>query len=345
MLRNPCDVMTAGIREMLACGFGKESVVDVLEGTKLEHYSKKLGFGLYVVKGAVEPSLQEVWANGCDRMFQAMAKQHGANSVEVRRRLPIYSDEKYAYFRELQAVVGKCGYTCRCRELENVAGNKYPLPHLDEGSDNGSCRVLMDSLGWLHNKLGIATDQGGFTSCQFNNAVAHQYKHGLDQYLPWNTDASEIFGPNPLIVSITLNSPGVFCFAPNIDMLLQEFSGPPNELIAFSNSLRACVALLSGDVIIMCGSFQKNMKQQDIAILSHKTSILEAFPAINPNLKKRLEQLVAEMPSLRKRKRTVCTFKRTVRPRVKDTDSHLHALRTTGTCEEILEPLGYPLAG
>ena len=93
MLRNPCDVMTAGIREMLACGFGKETVVDVLEGTKLEHYSKKLGFGLFVVKGAVEPSLQEVWANGCDRMFQAIAKQHGANSVEVRRRLPIYSDE------------------------------------------------------------------------------------------------------------------------------------------------------------------------------------------------------------------------------------------------------------
>ena len=39
---------------MLACRFGKESVVDVLEGTKLEQYSKKLGFGLYVksfVKG------------------------------------------------------------------------------------------------------------------------------------------------------------------------------------------------------------------------------------------------------------------------------------------------------
>ena len=106
------------------------------------------------------------------------------------------------------------------------------------------------------------------------------------------------------------------------------------------------MALLSGDVMIMCGSFQKNMKQQDIAILSHKTSILEAFPAINPNLKKRLEELVADMPSLRKRKRTVFTFKRAVRPRVillKDTDSHLHALKGTGG--EILEPLEYPLAG
>ena len=176
--------MTAGIGEMLASKFGKECVVDALEGTGLEQYSKELGFGLYVVKGAVETSLQEVWANGCDRMFQAMAKQHGANSVEVRRRLPIYSDEKYAYFRELQAVVGECSYRCRCRELQRVAGKKHPVPHLDEGSDNGSCGVLMDSLGWLHNKLGIATDQGGFRSCQFNSVVANKYEYGLDQYIP-----------------------------------------------------------------------------------------------------------------------------------------------------------------
>ena len=324
--------MTDSIREMFTSKFGKERVVDVLQGTRLEQYSKKLGFGLYVVKGAVEPSLQEVWATGCDHMFHAMAEHQGANSVELTQRVPLYYKYKYAYFRMMEGVVGE--WNCK----DKYPGTqKHPLVHLDEGSDNGSCEVLVDSLKWLHNKLGIATDQGGFRSCQFNNAVAHQYKHGLDQYLPWNTDASEIFGPNPLIVSITLNSPGVFCFAPNIDMLLQEFSRPPNEFVAFSSSLRGCVALLSGDLMIMCGSFQENMKHKTLQFSHIKPSILEAFPAINPNLKKRLEQLVAEMPSLRKRKRTVCTFKRTVRPRfvlLKDTDSHLHALRTTGTCEE-----------
>ena len=113
----------------------------------------------------------------------------------------------------------------------------------------------------------------------------------------------------------------------------------------YSRDVRGCVALFPGDLMIMCGSFQENMVHKTLQFSHIKPCILEAFPAINPNLKKRLEELVAEMPSLRKRKRTVCTFKRTVRPRVKDTDSHLHALRTTGTCEEILEPLGYPLAG
>ena len=70
MSRIPCEVMAADIGEMLAGRFSKECVVDVLEGTGLEQYSKQLGFGLYVVKGAVEPSLQEVSANGCDRMWR-----------------------------------------------------------------------------------------------------------------------------------------------------------------------------------------------------------------------------------------------------------------------------------
>ena len=94
--------MTAGITEMLACRFGKESVVDVLEGTKLEQYSQKLGFGLYVVKGAVETSLQEVWANGCDHMFHAMAEHQGANSVELTQRVPLCYKYKYAYFRMME---------------------------------------------------------------------------------------------------------------------------------------------------------------------------------------------------------------------------------------------------
>ena len=200
--------MTAGIREMLACRFGKESVVDVLEGTKLEQYSQKLGFGLYVIKGAVETSLQEVWANGCDRMFQAMAEQLGAK-------------KKYSYYRTVQGVVGEC----KCSYMYPGTQKHRPV-QLDDDTDNGSCGVLLDSSGWLHDKLGIATQHGGFRSCQFNNVVANQYKNGLDQYIPWHTDASEIIGPNPLIVSITLNSPGVFCFAPSLDLLLHIAACP-----------------------------------------------------------------------------------------------------------------------
>ena len=57
---------------MRACRFGKESGVDVLEGTKLEQYSKKLGFGLYVkscVKGINahgEGGEEERWREGIE---------------------------------------------------------------------------------------------------------------------------------------------------------------------------------------------------------------------------------------------------------------------------------------
>ena len=54
--------MIAGIEEMLASRFGKDSVVDVLGGTNLEQYSRDCGLGLYVVKAAVEPLLQGGWA-------------------------------------------------------------------------------------------------------------------------------------------------------------------------------------------------------------------------------------------------------------------------------------------
>ena len=175
----------------------------------------------------------------------------------------------------------------------------------------------MDSPGWLRNKLGIATDQGGFRSCQFNNVVATQYKNGLDQYIPWHTHASEITDPNPLIVSITLNSPGVFCFAPSLDLLYsREFSRDMNYY-EYSRDVRGCVALFPGDLMIMCGSFQEHMLQRTLPFSHIKPYILEAFPAVNPDLKKRLEELVAEMPSLRKRKRSVFTFKRTVRRRIR----------------------------
>ena len=131
MSRIPCEVMTAGIGEMLAGRFGKEYVVDVLQGTELEQYSKQFGFGLYVVKGAVETSLQEVWAHRCDRMMEAMGKQHGADSVRV-----VHSKKRKYHYAWVQGVVGErsCNY--------GYPGiQRQPLAQLDEGNDNESCGV------------------------------------------------------------------------------------------------------------------------------------------------------------------------------------------------------------
>ena len=291
--------MTAGIREMLACRFGKESVVDVLEGTKLEQYSQKLGFGLYVVKGAVETSLQEVWANGCDRMFQAMAEQPGAK-------------KKYSYYRTVQGVVGECN----CIYMYPGTQKHRPV-HLDDGTDNGSCGVLLDSIGWLHDKLGIATQQGGFRSCQFNNVVATQYDYALGQYIPWHTDANELIGHNALIASVSLDSPGAFVFAPRMgtDFAHRWY----HKQLAIrkekqkQGGVRGVLPLFPGDVMIMCGTFQENMMHKTLPVSRITPSIFGDFPAVNPRLKDSLEQILAVMPSIRKRKRSVITFRRIVR--------------------------------
>ena len=77
----PCEVMTAGFEEFLASRFGKDSVVDVLGGTELEQYSKDSGFGLYVVKAAVEPSLQRDLATGTMEAIK-MAEQKRAENKQ-----------------------------------------------------------------------------------------------------------------------------------------------------------------------------------------------------------------------------------------------------------------------
>ena len=84
MSRIPCEVMTAGIEEMLASRFGKDSVVDVLAGTELEQYSKDWGLGLYVVKAAVESSLQRDWAIGTRLAIEMAQQKRAANRPKKR---------------------------------------------------------------------------------------------------------------------------------------------------------------------------------------------------------------------------------------------------------------------
>ena len=79
MSRIPCEVMTAGIEEFLASRFGKDSVVGVLAGTELEQYSKDWGFGLCIVKAAVESPMQRDWAIGTRLAIEMAQQKRAAN--------------------------------------------------------------------------------------------------------------------------------------------------------------------------------------------------------------------------------------------------------------------------
>ena len=72
--------------EYLASRFGKDSVVDVLAGTGLEQYSKDWGFGRYVVKAAVESSLQRDWAIGTRLAIEMAQQKRAANRQNEPQR-------------------------------------------------------------------------------------------------------------------------------------------------------------------------------------------------------------------------------------------------------------------
>ena len=183
--RIPGEVMIAGIEEMLASRFGKDGVVDVLGGTNLEQYSKQCGFGLYVVKAAVEPLVQGNWAAGTMKAI-TMAEQKRTENKQKGTRKEQKEPKKKDEYAWVHGVVGDTLPLC-C--FGHPGDDHDCAEQLDGIDDNNPCKVLVDSVNWLHEKFGIATHQGGFSSCQFNEVVACEYQNEFDQYIPWHADS------------------------------------------------------------------------------------------------------------------------------------------------------------
>ena len=70
--------------------------------------------------------------------------------------------------------------------------------------------------------------------------------------------------------------------------------------------------------VIMCGTFQENMVHKTLRYSRITPSVIGDFPAVNPCLNESLEELLAVMPGLGKRRRFDITFHRNVirRPNV-----------------------------
>ena len=49
----------------------------------------------------------------------------------------------------------------------------------------------------------------------FHQIIANSYSRCRNQYTPWHSDASELLAKDTDILSISLGSAGIFCFAPN----------------------------------------------------------------------------------------------------------------------------------
>ena len=211
--------------------------VDVLQGTSLENHGKDKGFGLYVVRQALPVEVERDWADDCRRMFEAKAGEPGGSKLGSKRK----------FYSTVQAVLNGC-----CCKYEYEGASKHIVNKLYEGTDNGVCQVLLKSLEWTNQMFGV--EKG----LQFNEIVANQYVHNMGEYVPWHSDKNSLFANEPVIASITLGAPGVFCFAPLYGSNFANawnFKKTEQRKQNYNDlGVRGCVALWPGDVMIMCGT-------------------------------------------------------------------------------------------
>ena len=130
--------------------------VDVLQGTSLEEHGKDKGFGLYVVREALPADLERDWAHDCGHMFQSKASELGGTKL----------GSKHKMYSTVQAVLNGC-----CCKYEYEGVGKHIVNKLYEGTDNGVCQVLLESLEWINHMFGL--EKG----LEFNEIVANQYVH------------------------------------------------------------------------------------------------------------------------------------------------------------------------
>ena len=62
--------MASGSMAALADRFGKDNITDVLAGTGVEQQAENLGFGLFIIRRAVEPADIKQFEEGMKTMFE-----------------------------------------------------------------------------------------------------------------------------------------------------------------------------------------------------------------------------------------------------------------------------------
>ena len=76
--------------------------------------------------------------------------------------------------------------------------------------------------------------------------------------------------------------------------------------------VQGVLPLFPGDLMIMRGTFQENMVQKTLPLSAITSSTIVDYPAVNPRVKKSLEDLVDAKPNLGKSRRVEITLKRNV---------------------------------
>ena len=235
--------------ELLRATYG-HGVQDCFAGTEMHDRAQKLGFGLWLVPGAVGTDKLKTWSAQLHDCFDDIAETSGTRAIALKGNKRWYDT--------IQCVAGSC--TCKY-DYEGTAQHKpYALKDIP-------CHNQITE--WLHSAMQVPHEK------QFNEIVCNRYLRNFDESIPWHSDVhnNRLLAPDAEVLALTVGSVGAFCWHYNEK---DDFSVKARQR-AIDGKERGVLFLLPGDLLLTDGSFQKRFR--------HKT--LEYSRLVDPDLANR----------------------------------------------------------
>ena len=248
-------------------------VEDLLQGTGLQDSGEKLGFGIHVVHGAIS---QPQAAEFMGELDQGIA--HTAlNSVNHTRGVEV-KGSRSGTKRRYQTIQGTTrGCTCKYDYGAVARHRVYPVAQVP---------ALKSFNDWV-NRHNVSP------MYYMNEVLANLYSREEDENIDWHNDMDKLYQTSTDVVSLSVGSPGVFCFEPrknDEDGRLYEMTGPKSwgkddrRQQTIDKGLRGLVPLFAGDLLVMSGKCQYYMQ--------HKTLKFSRFTDIT-----KFDKLLADYPA------------------------------------------------
>ena len=186
--------MEGGWLALLRATYGNKLVLNAFADTPLAALGVQWGFGLYVVRAALDPRVpaeeHASLLSGFNIGLNYYAASLGSRSVEVKGRK--------LHYKTLQMTDDVC--TCKYVYEGNV---RNPL------IKTSGVPAVSNFLQSFYAKCNARSEH------HFQQIIGNHYDRASNQSIHWHSDKSTLLSDNTDIVSVSLGCAGVFCYMPN----------------------------------------------------------------------------------------------------------------------------------
>ena len=255
-------------------------VEDLLQGTPLQDWGNELGFGIHVVHKAMKPSQAATLMGELERNVKSIAE----TSVNRHRAVEVKKTGTKRHYQAIQGTTGGCICTAKFggdakHHVQRVA--KIP--------------ALKSFEEWVN-------EHNVPPMYHVNEVLANIYSRKEDECIGWHDDMHELYETSTDVLSLSVGSPGVFCFQPrknDKDDRLYKITGGNGckkdlrRQRTIDKGLRGLVPLFPGDLLVMSGNCQSYMRHKTIQFsrLTDTDKLLERYTATSKKSKQLLPNL------------------------------------------------------